>query len=177
MDTLPNDLTNLVLNYLDVVDHNLLGFNVNKISIDDTVKNNDWKFILYYKKTAKCIEELMEFAIYHENPKLYSELYTFAQRCNKSELNAFRLKYGDRLALIDMYKDKYEGAYKKLVNVTLAEMKGLVRKNDIELIKQKIIDLPVQFRKSFTIELAKTAGVCGNSQAQMILLHYALQYT
>lgn len=169
MDTLPNDLGNLIAQHLDAAERNLFGSCLSKISVDDAIKSNDWRFILYYTKTAKGIEELLEFAFCHDNQKLYSELYTIAKRHNKWQIDALQLKYGHRLTVFDIYTEKYENARRKIVSITLAEMKGLVRKNDTDTLMQNVDSLPMQFKEIFTQELIKTAKACENLRAFTLL--------
>lgn len=60
MNTLPNDLTNLIFRFLDAAECNLLGIQMDRLDIEEAVKTKSMNFILYYAKHNKY--DLIEFA-------------------------------------------------------------------------------------------------------------------
>lgn len=101
MNTLPNDLTNLVLKFLDAAEWNLVGFQIEFMSVDETVRTNNFQFILYHNK-----KKLMEYAVYHKDKDLMDLLW--------------------KHFIVDDY--------------ALAFIRGLIRRNDIQEIKNHIPD-------------------------------------
>lgn len=101
MNTIPNDLTDLILKFLDAAEWSLLGFQIEFVSVDETVRTNNIPFVLYHNK-----EKLLEYAVCYENENLTTLLW----------------------------KHFFINDY------ALAFTRGLIRRNDIQELKNYIPD-------------------------------------
>lgn len=72
MNTLPTDLSTLIINVLDAAECSFFGIDINMISFEDALRNKDFKLVLYYIRFKKY--RFLSFIYKHTNQNKSTEI-------------------------------------------------------------------------------------------------------
>lgn len=112
MNTLSNDLVNLIDPKLDASESNLIGIQIDMVNVEEAVRTKNMKFILYYTKSAQHKYDLIEFATYYQYPEFINLIYNIDENQNHLAITKAYVRSND----LEILKQRLEfNTYKDMM--------------------------------------------------------------